>query len=145
MLERLAGLEEEYQRVAARMNGPAVLTDQRALRDTGRRLKELEPIVAAYNEYKQASDALAAAKEMLTEATGDERDEMRAEIDDAEATMARLEDELKVLLLPKDPNDEKNVIVEIRGAEGGEEANLFATTCSTCTCAMPTALGGRAR
>ena len=126
MLERLAGLEEEYQQVAARMNDPAVLTDQRALRDTGRRLKELEPIVAAYNEYKQASDDLAAAKEMLTEATGDERDEMRAEIDDAEAIMARLEEELKVLLLPKDPNDDKNVIVEIRGAEGGEEANLFA-------------------
>src|SRR5437763_11199363 len=126
MLERLAGLEEEYQRVAARMNGPAVLTDQRALRDTGRRVKELEPLVAADREYKEASDDLAAAKEMLTEATGDERDEMRAEIDDAEATMARLEDELKILLLPRDPNDDKNVIVEIRGAEGGEEANLFA-------------------
>src|SRR5437762_3838137 len=126
MLERLAGLEEEYQQVAERMNDPAVLTDQRALRDTGRRLKELEPIVAAYQAYKSAMDDVGAAREMLEEAIGEERDELRAEIEDAEATIARLDDELKVLLLPRDPNDEKNVIVEIRGAEGGEEANLFA-------------------
>ncbi|MDQ1396606.1 MAG: peptide chain release factor 1, partial [Acidimicrobiaceae bacterium] len=126
MLERLEGLEEEYQHVAARMNDPAVLSDQHALRDTGRRLKELEPIVAAYREYKAAVDDLAAATEMLGDATGDERDEMRTEIDDAEATIARLEEVLKLLLLPRDPNDDKNVIVEVRGAEGGEEANLFA-------------------
>jgi peptide chain release factor 1 len=126
VLERLEGLEEEYQHVAARMNDPAVLSDQHALRDTGRRLKELEPIVAAYREYKAAVDDLAAATEMLGDATGDERDEMRTEIDDAEATIARLEEVLKLLLLPRDPNDDKNVIVEVRGAEGGEEANLFA-------------------
>src|SRR5215469_14022439 len=63
---------------------------------------------------------------MIAEAEGDERELMRQEIADAEARMAELEEELKVLLLPKDPNDGKNVIVEIRGAEGGEEANLFA-------------------
>ena len=116
MLERLAGLEEEYQQVTDRMNDPAVLTDQHALRDTGRRFKELEPIVAAYREYRAAVGDLEAAKElgMLDEAA------------EAEATIARLEEELKVLLLPRDPNDDRNVIVEIRGAEGGEEANLFA-------------------
>src|SRR5947199_3851596 len=63
---------------------------------------------------------------MATEAIGVERDEMAAEVEKAEATIARLEEELKVLLLPRDPNNDKNVIVEIRGAEGGEEANLFA-------------------
>jgi peptide chain release factor 1 len=116
MLERLAGLEEEYQHVADRMNDPAVLTDQHALRDAGRRFKELEPIVAAYREYRAAVEDLEVAKElgMLEEAAY------------AEATIARLEEELKVLLLPRDPNDDRNVIVEIRGAEGGEEANLFA-------------------
>src|SRR3954468_22817613 len=107
MLERLAGLEEEYQHVADRMNDPAVLTDQRALRDTGRRLKELEPIVAAYRSYKAALDDVEAAKEMLPEASGGGEDERRAEIDDGEATIARLDDELKVLLLPRDPNDDK--------------------------------------
>ncbi|MBW3668251.1 MAG: peptide chain release factor 1, partial [Actinobacteria bacterium] len=116
MLERLAGLEEEYQQVADRMNDPVVHADQRALRDTGRRFKELEPIVFAYREYKAALDDLEAAKELG----------MKEEADEAEATIARLEEELKVLLLPRDPNDDRNVIVEIRGAEGGEEANLFA-------------------
>ncbi len=116
MLERLAGLEEEYQQVADRMNDPAVLTDQRALRDTGRRLKELEPIVAAYREYKAALDDLGAAKELG----------LKDEAAESEADIARLEEELRLLLLPRDPNDDKNVIVEIRGAEGGEEANIFA-------------------
>ena len=116
MLERLAGLEEEYQQVADRMNDPAVHADQRVLRDTGRRFKELEPIVFAYREYKAALDDLEAAKELG----------MKEEAEEAEAAIARLEEELKVLLLPRDPNDDRNVIVEIRGAEGGEEANLFA-------------------
>ena len=116
MLERLEGLEEEYEQVVARMGDPAVLNDQRASRDAGRRFKELEPIVAAYREYRSASDDLGVAKELG----------MQDEVEQAQATMARLEDELKVLLLPRDPNDDKNVIVEIRGAEGGEEANLFA-------------------
>src|SRR3954467_4417081 len=98
MLERLAGLEEEYQQVAARMNDPAVLTDQRAMRDTGRRLKELEPIVAAYRQYRAVTDDLTAAREMLAEASGDDRDTMRAEIDDLEMQLSRLDDELKILL-----------------------------------------------
>ncbi len=126
MLERLEGLEEEYAQVSDQMNDPGVLGDHRALRATGRRLKELEPIVSAYRQYRQVAEDLAAGAEMLTEAKGEDRELLRAELDDLEATRARLEDELKVLLVPKDPNDDRNVIVEIRGAEGGEEANLFA-------------------
>jgi peptide chain release factor 1 len=126
MQDRLAGLEEEYEAVVAQLADPAVLTDQRALRDTSRRLKQLEPVVVAYRDYRRALDDLAAAKEMLPDADGADRDVVRAEMEDAEQRIARLDDELKVLLLPKDPNDGKNVIVEIRGAEGGEEANLFA-------------------
>src|SRR5205823_6979531 len=120
------GLEEEYQHVLDRMNDPAVLADQHALRDAGRRFKELEPIVAAYRSYKAAHGDLEAAKEMAAESTGAERDEMWAEVEKAETEIARLDEELKVLLLPSDPNDGRAVIVEIRGAEGGEEANLFA-------------------
>jgi peptide chain release factor 1 len=71
-------------------------------------------------------DQLSEAKQMFGDASGEDREIWRSMIDDSEATIERLEDELKVLLLPSDPNDEKNVIVEIRGAEGGEEANLFA-------------------
>ncbi len=126
MIERLAGLEDEYARLTERMNDPAVLTDQHALRDTGRRLKELEPIVAAFRSYREATENLAAGQEMLEDATGADRQLLAAEVAELTATIARLEDELEVMLLPKGENDDRNVIVEIRGAEGGEEANLFA-------------------
>jgi peptide chain release factor 1 len=126
VLEHLAGLEEEYESVLRLLSDPAVLSDQRRLRDTSRRHKELEPIVAAYRDYRQALADQAAAKEMLPDAEGEDREVMRAEVDKAERAMARLEEELRLLLLPKDANEGKNVIVEIRGAEGGEEANLFA-------------------
>jgi peptide chain release factor 1 len=116
VLERLADLETEYEDVIRQLNDPAVLSDQRQLRDVSRRHKQLEPVVKAYRHYRSAHDDLEVAKELG----------MNDEIADAEGRIARLEEELKVLLLPKDPNDDKNVIVEIRGAEGGEEANLFA-------------------
>ena len=102
--------------MVAQLGDPVVLSDQRRLRDASRRHKVLEPIVAAYRQFRSATDDLEVAKELG----------MKDEVDDAEARIERLQEELKVLLLPKDPNDDKNVIVEIRGAEGGEEANLFA-------------------
>jgi len=126
VLERLAGLEKEYDDVVASLSDSAVLTDQKRLREASRRHKSLEPIVLAYREYRQAHDNLETAKAMIGDASGDDREMLRDEIDGAEATIARLDEALKVLLLPRDPNDERNVIVEIRGAEGGEEANLFA-------------------
>ena len=116
MLERLSGLEEEYEVVIARLGDPDVLSDQKKLREESRRHKQLEPIVAAYRAYRSAEGDLAVAKELG----------MKEEADEAEERMRTLEEELKLLLLPKDPNDDKNVIIEIRGAEGGEEANLFA-------------------
>jgi peptide chain release factor 1 len=126
MLERLAGLEEEYQSLLAQLSDPTVFGDQRRLRDLSRRQKELEPIVVASAAYRQALDDLAAAKEMLPDTEGEDREVMRAEVEKAETAIAHFEEELKELLLPKDPNEGKNVILEIRGAEGGEEANLFA-------------------
>ena len=126
MLDRLAGLESEYEAVLEQLADPAVVADRSRLRDVSRRHKELEGIVRAYRDYRQATEDLAAAKEMFAEAAGEDREVMRDEAEKAEAAIARLEAELRVLLLPSDPNDGKNVIVEIRGAEGGEEANLFA-------------------
>jgi peptide chain release factor 1 len=126
VFERLVVLEQEYEEVLRRLSDPGVAADQRAFRDLSRRHKQLEVIVHAYRRYLQAAGDLAAAKEMYGDAGAEDREMLRGEIDTAEATMAALEEELKVLLLPHDPNDEKNVIVEIRGAEGGEEANLFA-------------------
>jgi peptide chain release factor 1 len=126
MLDRLAALEEEFRSVEARLSDPDVFADQPKYVELTKRHKELEPIVAAVRAQRQAYDDLATAKEMLDGSSGDDRDMVRAEIAEAEATIARLDEELKVLLLPRDPNDGRTVIVEIRGAEGGEEANLFA-------------------
>jgi peptide chain release factor 1 len=126
VIERLAGLEDEYEAIEARLADPAVVSDPNQLRDLNRRYKELGAVVSAYRRYRGRESDLATAKELLVDATGDERELARAEMTEAEADLARLEDELKVLLLPTDPNEHKDVIVEIRGAEGGEEANLFA-------------------
>jgi peptide chain release factor 1 len=126
MLDRLQSLEDEYQSVERQLSDPAVLADPKAVRDASRRHKALTPVVEAYHAYRRALDDLATAKEMLPDAEGEDRDMLRAEVEQAEVEIARVGDELKVLLLPKDPNDGKNVIIEIRGAEGGEEANLFA-------------------
>ena len=126
MFDRLTAFEDELDVVEARLSDPDVLSDQALLRELSMRHKELVPLVAASRAHQQASADLATAREMLPELTGEDREMVRAEIDGAEAAISRLEEELRVLLLPKDPNDGRNVIVEIRGAEGGEEANLFA-------------------
>jgi peptide chain release factor 1 len=125
-LERLGGLEEEYEAVLAQLADSAVLSDQRRMRDVSRRHKQLEPIVAAWRSYQEAAGDRQAAQEMLGDAAGDDRDMLRDELEHANARMAEIEERLNVMLLPKDPNEGKNVILEIRGAEGGEEANLFA-------------------
>jgi len=126
MLERLAGLETEYEDILVRLSDPNVFADQRAYVKLSKRLKELEPIVLAFREHRATSGDLEAAQGMLAESAGEDRDFLQAQIDEGEATIARIDDELTVLLLPRDPNDDRNVIVELRGAEGGEEANLFA-------------------
>jgi peptide chain release factor 1 len=124
--ERLQGLEGEYDAVEAQLADPAVLADPARLRDASRRLKQLTPLVDTYRRYQARQADLDAAHELLADATGDERDLLRAEAHAAEEDLHGLQDELRELLIPADPNDGKNVIIEIRGAEGGEEANLFA-------------------
>jgi peptide chain release factor 1 len=126
VLDRLEGLEREYEAVLIQLSDPEVLADQKRLRAVSRRHKDLESVVAAYREYRAATEDLATARQMLAEAGPEDRDLLKSEIDEYEAQVETLDERLKILLLPKDPNDGKNVIVEIRGAEGGEEANLFA-------------------
>ena len=126
MLERLQDLEGEYDAVEAQLADPAVLSDHTQLRRVSKRHKELTPVVEAYRRYLALQSDLEAARELQAEASGDERELARTEVQTAEAELADLEEQLKFLLIPADPNDGKNVIVEIRGAEGGEEANLFA-------------------
>ncbi len=126
MLERLEQLAQELADVEAQLSDPDVYADQARAAELGRRHKELDAIVTRQRSLQARSDDLATAREMYAEGDGDDRSMMRSEIDEAEADIARLTDEIRLLLLPRDPNDDRNVLVEIRGAEGGEEANLFA-------------------
>jgi peptide chain release factor 1 len=103
-----------------------VLGDQNRLREASRKYKQLTPLIQCIRDLREAKGDADAAKELMNETSGDERESFRAEAVSAEARVEELEELLKVLLLPPDPNDGKNVIMEIRGAEGGEEANLFA-------------------
>ena len=124
--EQLAAWEREYQAVLDTLADPAVVSDQARLRDASRRHKDLEALLTVARRLSRAAEDLETARQMLTGASGDDRDVVNAEIARAELEAAELEEELSLLLLPKDPNVGRNVIVEIRGAEGGEEANLFA-------------------
>ncbi len=126
MLDRLAALEREFIEVENSLADPAVIGDQKKYADVARRYRELEQIVIRSKSLRGSIDDLAVAREMLSDADGDDREMLAHEITTAETAITDLEAELKILLLPRDPNDDKNVIVEIRGAEGGEEANLFA-------------------
>jgi peptide chain release factor 1 len=124
--DRLGELEREYEAVVAELEDPATSSDPGRLRVLSRRHKELDEVVGTWRRLQQAEGDLTTAREMVADSAGDERELARAEVETAEADIVRLEEELRLLLLPRDPNDGRNVILEIRGAEGGEEANLFA-------------------
>jgi peptide chain release factor 1 len=125
-LGRLAELEREYEEVLTELSAPDVAQDRKRFLALSRRHKELEGIVRTARDLRSATGDLEAAREMLEDTTGDERELGREELASAEKHLANLEEQLREQLLPKDPNDGRNVIVSIRGAEGGEEANLFA-------------------
>ena len=127
MFEQLAELVRELEQLEARLPDVYASGDQAAAREAGRRHAELKPIVDAYLSYQRATRDLADARELLdTETDAEMREFLRAEIAEKEAAVGALDAELRELLVPRDPDDGKNVIVEIRGAEGGEEANLWA-------------------
>jgi len=124
--ERLSGLERELDEVEAELADPATVRDPVRLRDLSRRHKELGEIVTTWRDLQRSRQDMETAREMLDGVTGEERQIVQDEVASADEEVERLEARLETLLLPKDPNDGRNVIVEIRGAEGGEEANLFA-------------------
>ncbi len=124
--DRLRELEREYDAVAAELGDPALAGDPARLRVLSKRMKELEEVVGTWRRLVEARADLEVARELLAEAEGGDRELVRSEVDGAAQSVAALEEDLRVGLLPRDPNSGRNVIVEIRGAEGGEEANLFA-------------------
>jgi peptide chain release factor 1 len=123
---RLESIERDYTELEVSLGSPEVLGDQNRLREASRKYKQLTPLIQCIRDLREAKGDADAAKELMNETSGDERESFRAEAATAEARVEELEELLKVLLLPPDLNDGKNVIMEIRGAEGGEEANLFA-------------------
>ncbi|MBV9608898.1 MAG: PCRF domain-containing protein, partial [Acidobacteria bacterium] len=127
MFERLEQIESKYEELTQALASPEVITDSSKYQKTAKAHSELSPVVEKYREYKALKQGIAESKAVLA----DESDpEMRAyaqeELDRLQPRIEEAEQDLKVLLLPKDPNDEKNVVLEIRAGTGGDEASLFA-------------------
>lgn len=127
MFDKLEDLRIRLDEILNELQEPDVANDQNRFRKLMKEQNDLTPIVEAYNEYKECKQAIEDSLEMLEEESDEEMRELaKEELNDNKKRVEELEQELKILLLPKDPNDEKNVIVEIRAGAGGEEAALFA-------------------
>src|SRR5579871_5082216 len=124
--QKLDDIERRFDELNAQMADPAIISDSALYRKTSKSHSELSPLVTKYREWKVASRNLEEARGMLQETDPELRNMAVEEIARLEPEVLRFEDELKVLLLPKDPLDEKNVVLEIRAGTGGDEATLFA-------------------
>lgn len=127
MYDKLDFIEGKYEELSEKVSNPDVIADQPVWRQYMKDMGEMEPIVRKYKEYKKVKSEIANTKELLGESGLDDelREVAKMELNDLESKIEPLEDELRILLLPKDPNDEKNVILEVRAGTGGEEAALF--------------------
>ncbi|HZK56809.1 MAG TPA: peptide chain release factor 1 [Clostridia bacterium] len=128
MLEKLVFLEEKYEDLGQKISDPEIINDQNRWRKLVKEHSDLEEIVIKYRQYKSAQEGLDGATEILWDKDSDEEliELAKIEISELEEQINSIEGDLKILLLPKDPNDDKNVIVEIRAGAGGDEASLFA-------------------
>lgn len=127
MFDKLSFISDKYNALTEKVSDPQIIADQSKWQKYAKELSELEPIVKKFQEYQQVKKSIAESKELLNESSSDEelRELAKLELSEMEDKVEPLEEELKVLLLPKDPNDEKNVILEIRAGTGGDEAALF--------------------
>lgn len=127
MFNKLAELERKYEELSEKINDPDIINDNAVWRKLMKEHSDITPIIEKYKEYKEATSAVEEAKEMLAENLDDEmRQLVKEELAENTANIEKFTEELKILLLPKDPNDDKNVIVEIRGGAGGDESAIFA-------------------
>ena len=126
MFDKLDFILEKYEELSLKVSDPDVINNQKRWQKHIKEMGEMEPIVNKYREYKKAKEAVAEAKEMLDSGDEELRELAKMEIAEYEEQLPQLEEQLKILLLPKDPNDDKNVILEVRAGTGGEEAALFA-------------------
>ncbi len=128
MFEKLSFIEKQYEELAQRISDPEVIADQDTWRKLCKEHSDMTPIVEKYREYKANKETIEDAKAMMDDPETDKdfKEMLVEESKQAKENIEKIEEELKILLLPKDPNDDKNVIVEIRGGAGGDEAALFA-------------------
>ena len=126
MFDKLEFILEKYEELSMKVSDPDVINNQPLWQKYIKEIGEMEPIVNKYKEYRDAKSNVAEAKEMLESGDDELRELAKMEIAELEDKIPEMEDELKILLLPKDPNDDKNVILEVRAGTGGEEAALFA-------------------
>ena len=127
LLQKLSLIAERHEEVGKMIIDPAVISDQKKYTKLAKEYKDLEEIVAAYKSYKNVLDNIASAREILEDETDPELKEMaKAELDDLIPRKEEMDEEVKFLLIPKDPEDEKNAVVEIRAGTGGDEASIFA-------------------
>lgn len=127
MFDRLQALADRYEKLSELLCDPDISSDPKRLRELSKEQSDLQEAYDAFTEYKQVTGQLEDAKLMQAEKLDDEMREMvKMEIDELSKRQAELDEKIRIVLLPKDPNDDKNVIVEIRGAAGGDEAALFA-------------------
>jgi peptide chain release factor 1 len=126
MFERLEQIEARYEELSAEMADPTLVSDQQRYQKTAKQHRDLEAVVNHYREYKQLSQGIEDARAMLADSDAEVRAMAAEELEQLEVRLPKVEEEMKVLLLPKDPNDEKNVVLEIRAGTGGDEASLFA-------------------
>lgn len=127
MLDKLEVLKDKYVELSEKISDPETLSDSQKLQKLMKEQAQLEPIVSKYNEYREVKDQLEESKQMLQEKLEDDfKDMVKEEVKELSAKQEELEQEIKILLLPTDPNDDKDVIVEIRAGVGGDEAGLFA-------------------
>ena len=130
MFEKLAAMESKYDEISERLSDPDIVSDNKLYTQLMREFKNMTPIIEKYREYKKQLAQNEEAKELLDGGGLDKefKEMVQAEFEDSRDAMEEITQELKILLLPKDPNDDKNVIIEIRGGAGGEEASLFANS-----------------
>jgi peptide chain release factor 1 len=124
--DKLEGVERRFEQLTAQMADPAIIGDSDVFRKTAKEQNALTELVGKFRDWKKASEELAGARQMMEEADADLRSMAEAEILRLEPELAQIEQDLRIMLMPKDPNDEKNVVLEIRKGAGGDEASLFA-------------------
>ena len=127
MLDKILQIEKRYNELGVTLSDPAVIQDYNKFRDLSKQRKSMEETVELYYAWKKATDAVADAKEMIhTESDEEMKAFLKSEMEENEAKIAEYEEKMKVLLLPRDPMDDKDIMLEIRGSAGGDEANIFA-------------------